>query len=87
MRLSENNISFVKIHTNEKCVPYSYFVSMKSNCVSDCRSYSNYENGKTTDEYYPFKNLPLSVQKFINHSGCRIFDINGSHITFIHEKK
>lgn len=75
MRLIENNIKFVK-EMQLNGMTYSYFVSMKSNSISDSRSYINYENDVTVAKEYEFERLPKSVQNFINHyqHNYRLFD-------------
>lgn len=68
MRLTTNNIKFVKELIFDG-ITYGWFVSMKSGYVSDCRSYINYENGKTTcKQPFPKNQLPKAVQKFIENS-------------------
>lgn len=64
MRLTVDNIKFVKVH-DYNGMPYSWMVVMKSGRVSDSRNYVNYENNKTVVKEYPQEWLPKAVQKFI----------------------
>lgn len=74
MRLTENNIKFVK-EKRLNGITYGYFISMKSNLISDCRDYINYENGVTVAKEYEFERLPKTVQNFIkHHEPSRLFD-------------
>ena len=63
MRLTESNISFVKIHCRPDGVAYSYFVGTKP--TWECRAYYKTKNGRSSDDNYPFKKLPKAVQSFI----------------------
>jgi hypothetical protein len=73
MKLTMNNIHFVKEYTQDG-MTYAWFVVMKSNRVSDTRSYINYdENGRTTAKEYPKEWLPKTVQKFIDQSNREEF--------------
>lgn len=67
MRLSKKNIKKVTefIYNDHT---YAYFVSVKSNNVSDSREYINYVNNKTTTDYYDFERLPKSIQDYITES-------------------
>lgn len=62
MRLSEKNIKFVKRLEKNGCI-YEYYVSMKSNRVSDSRMFYN-----TARE-----DLPKAVQNFMNKRNEEIF--------------
>lgn len=65
MRLTVNNIRFVKVYTLYG-ITYQWYVAMKSNYVSDGRTYVNYyENGVTAVKEYPLESLPKTVQKFL----------------------
>ena len=66
MRLTQNNINFVKRYTKNG-VTYQYFVGMKDRNISSTRVYINYdENGKTVVKHFDKEWLPKSVQKFID---------------------
>lgn len=71
MRLTENNIKFVK-ELQLDGIAYEYYVSIKG---GDSRTYINYENNKTVAKEYEFERLPKAVQNFIkNHQHrCRLF--------------
>ena len=72
MKLTANNISFVKRH---ECggITYGWFVSMKSGAVSDARTFINYdERGRTCVKPYEKERLPKAVQKFIASHDERI---------------
>lgn len=64
MKLTKNNIKFVKQRLRDG-LTYNYYVAMKSNNISDNRLYCNYENNKSTADYYEFERLPKTVQKFV----------------------
>lgn len=68
MRLTTNNIAFVKELTRDG-VTYGWFVAMKSQRVSDARSYS----------YTPKFQLPVSVQRFIAERSREVFDEHDWH--------
>ena len=68
MRLTTNNILFVKELTVGG-MPYCWFVSMKSNCVSDAREYKHIDDrGFTICKEYPRELLPKCVRVFIESS-------------------
>lgn len=72
MKLTVNNIQFVKrIEMNG--LTYNWFVSMKSNAVSDSRNFINYENGKTVMKEYKFEILPAAVRKFVETHSEELF--------------
>ena len=64
MRLTKENIQFVK-QRHKDGITYNYYVSMKSNNISDNRLYCNYKDNKSTIDYYEFERLPKTVQKFV----------------------
>lgn len=64
MRMAKKNISFVK-RLEKDGMTYCWFVSMKSNCISDAREYINYRDGKTVAEEYKIDRLPKAVQDFV----------------------
>ena len=74
------DIKFVK-RMEQDGITYNWFVATKSNRVSDSRSYTNYENGKTVIKEFPKEWLPKMVQKFIDsHSEEEITENIGIQI-------
>lgn len=66
MRLTKNNILFVKRHECDG-ITYNWYVAMKSRQISDNRSFVNYdETGKSIIKEYPLERLPKAVQAFIS---------------------
>lgn len=61
MRLSKENIKFVKVHMYYG-VAYEFSVAMKSNRVSDLRTFGCFEN------LYKYEKLPATVRQFIENS-------------------
>ena len=64
MKLTENNILFVKRHEKDG-VTYSWYIAMKSRRISDNKNFVNYENGKTVIKEFSQDRLPKAVQNFI----------------------
>lgn len=65
MRLTLNNIAFVRLHYYFLKGTYSYFVGMKSRKVSDSRCFGCFETP------YKFEDLPKTVQVFIHQADIR----------------
>jgi hypothetical protein len=85
MRLTVNNIRFVKAMTHkESGIIYAWYVGMKSGYVSDGRSYINCENGKTVIREYPVTDLPKAVQTFVNTHSSSLFDETENVSTMIY---
>jgi len=72
MRMTKNNIKFVK-RLEKDGMTYGWFVSMKSNRISDCREYINYRNGRTVVEEYELDRLPKTVRDFVESHEESIF--------------
>ena len=73
MRLTENNIRFVKEYTVDG-ITYGWYVCMKSNKVSDGRNYSAHGF-----ELYPVDKLPKTVQNFIQKHSWEIWNYYEDH--------
>lgn len=61
MRMSKNNISFVK-RSEKDGMTYNWFVKMKDGQGHD---YINYRNGRTVAEEYNIDRLPKAVKSFV----------------------
>lgn len=85
MRLSENNILFIK-ELRKDGITYEWFVCMKSRNASDSRQYVNYDKtGKTIIASYEKERLPKAAQNFLAKSSCMLEEENNgfSHYIYI----
>jgi hypothetical protein len=81
MRLTANNIKFVKEHTNNG-MTYAWFVSLKEQAFS--REFINYnEEGRTICAEYPKNKLPKEVQKFLEGKTAELFSTYGENEEFV----
>ena len=72
MRLTLNNIKFVKEHRYNG-VTYAWYVAMKSNLVSDGLYFRYYtDKGISGHIEYPVTDLPKTVQKYLAINNCGI---------------
>lgn len=84
MRLTKNNILLVR-ELRKDDIPYSYFVCMKSNKVSDSRQFSNYDKfGRTTSTFYDKERLPKSVKDFMKSAACALEYEDVNFTTFVY---
>lgn len=81
MILTEDRIQFVKIICRPDGKAYHYYVSLGR--ISDNRCYHSNNDGIATEDYYPFVNLPRSVQNFIFKHRVNLWDDCEGYKTYI----